>query len=599
MGKTRRWRGPVAAATALLAGAAGLLTAAASISPAQATAKASAPPTAWGVVQRIPDLDADAGKDVGSGESIEWPGEYSAVDFNVVSCTKPGYCTAGGDFIAPPGHYADAELGWVATESGGAWTPPEVIRIGVGNPPSGSVTAVSCASPGNCAAVGYDGEDYDGYVYHYGAFVLDEVNGKWNAPRQIPGTEALNPGFFDSGRATSVSCSAPGDCAVAGVVKGSQEFADTETNGVWGTAQLVPGTKTLGAAGPAISCPKPGDCTLASSQLTPTLASVTSVATETNGVWGTAAPLPGYAAAHGAVTSLSCRAVGDCSAAGWTTRGKGGKDTVPFVASEVKGIWTSQGLPGFAKLSPASVNLGAVTTVSCASAGNCSAGGWYRPTAGDTNVFLVNQVHGVWQTAKPVAGVAKTTKDIGVSGVSCPAAGDCAATVDRAGVGYVVQQASGTWAPARLILGTTGSSAPDSTGDSPGGASAVSCGAPGVCVTGGRDHHGTEAWVLERGSSAATLTSTSPSAAMVAYGKESAEKITVTVTATTPTPAGEVTVTANGRAVCTVTLKNGRGSCQLTARQLKAGTYKVAARYHSAVPYAASTSAAKTLKVTR
>ena len=80
-------------------------------------------------------------------------------------------------------------------------------------------------------------------------------------------------------------------------------------------------------------------------------------------------------------------------------------------------------------------------------------------------------------------------------------------------------------------------------------------------------------------------------------GAEGAEKITVTVQATTPTPSGQVTLTANGKALCTMALKNGAGSCQLTARQLKAGTYKVVARYRGATPYAASSSAAKTFKV--
>jgi hypothetical protein len=119
-----------------------------------------------------------------------------------------------------------------------------------------------------------------------------------------------------------------------------------------------------------------------------------------------------------------------------------------------------------------------------------------------------------------------------------------------------------------------------------------------VCVAGGNDHGGTEVWVLFRGTSASTLTTASPSAAKVTYGKETAEKISVAVAATTPTPTGKVTVTANGKAVCTITLKNGAGSCKLTAKQLKKGTYKVVARYHGAAPYAASSSAVKTFKVT-
>jgi hypothetical protein len=118
-----------------------------------------------------------------------------------------------------------------------------------------------------------------------------------------------------------------------------------------------------------------------------------------------------------------------------------------------------------------------------------------------------------------------------------------------------------------------------------------------VCVAGGNDHGGTEVWVLSRWTSASTLTTASLSAAKVNYGKETGEKISVTVTATTPNPAGKVTVTANGKAVCTITLKSGAGSCRLTARQLKKGTYKVVARYHGAAPYAASSSAGKTFMV--
>ena len=195
----------------------------------------------------------------------------------------------------------------------------------------------------------------------YGAFVINEVNGKWSAPRQIPGTDALNQTNYAS--ASSVSCSAPGDCAVAGTVNGSQEFVATETNGVWGTAELVPGTHygpgTDAGGGPGtppvISCPKPGDCTLASGDSLTGSDWATSVATETNGTWGDAVPLPGYAAAGGVVTSLSCPAVGDCSAGGWTYAGK---HTVPFVASEVNGTWTSSALPRLRRAQPGLGRLG-------------------------------------------------------------------------------------------------------------------------------------------------------------------------------------------------------------------------------------------------
>jgi hypothetical protein len=172
--------------------------------------------------------------------------------------------------------------------------------------------------------------------------------------------------------------------------------------------------------------------------------------------------------------------------------------------------------------------------------------------------------------------------------MSCPAAGDCGAIADRAGVGYVLQQSGGTWAQARQVKGVTG----------PGSAWVISCAAPGICVAGGNDHNISEVWVLARSTAATTLTTVSPARSMVTYGAEGAQKITVTVQATTPTPAGKVTVTANGKAVCTITLKNGTGSCELAARQLKPGTYKVTAAYRGGAPFKASTSAAKTFKVT-
>ncbi len=160
---------------------------------AQATAKASAVTAAWGVAQRIPDLDAIAAK---GNAGCPADGNYcGGINIYAISCPAPGDCTAGGDFTGQGENDGTVGEGWVASESGGAWTAPKVIELGQGGFPSYvAVTAVSCASPGYCAAVGYDSEEVEatGYVDTYGAFVINEVNGKWSAPRQIPGTDALN-----------------------------------------------------------------------------------------------------------------------------------------------------------------------------------------------------------------------------------------------------------------------------------------------------------------------------------------------------------------------------------------------------------------------
>jgi hypothetical protein len=50
--------------------------------------------------------------------------------------------------------------------------------------------------------------------------------------------------------------------------------------------------------------------------------------------------------------------------------------------------------------------------------------------------------------------------------------------------------------------------------------------------------------------------------------------------------------------VCTITLKAGKGSCALTAKELKSGTYHLSASYPGKGGFSASASAARTLKVT-
>jgi hypothetical protein len=72
------------------------------------------------------------------------------------------------------------------------------------------VTSVSCASPGNCSAVG-------AYALNTGnqqAFVVNEVGGVWQRAEEVPGTAALNKGDF--AEINSVSCASAGNCSAGG-----------------------------------------------------------------------------------------------------------------------------------------------------------------------------------------------------------------------------------------------------------------------------------------------------------------------------------------------------------------------------------------------
>src|SRR5262249_58760988 len=97
-----------------------------------------------------------------------------------------------------------------------------------------------------------------------------------------------------------------------------------------------------------------------------------------------------------------------------------------------QGIWGSaEQVPGLAAV--AGTGDSAVNSVSCATAGNCSAGGFYR-TGGasqccQSEAFVVSEVDGVWGTALEVPGIAGLNQAGLAEGtsVSCSSPRDCVA----------------------------------------------------------------------------------------------------------------------------------------------------------------------------
>ena len=87
----------------------------------------------------------------------------------------------------------------------------------------------------------------------------------------------------------------------------------------------------------------------------------------------------------------------------------------------------------------------------------------------------------------------------------------------------------------------------------------------------------------------------------VAYGHEQTERISVTVSPQFAgnMPTGTVTVKTSRTMLCKIKLISGRGSCRLSAKKLKAGTYRLVATYGGSTDFKASTSNKKTLTATR
>ena len=87
-------------------------------------------------------------------------------------------------------------------------------------------------------------------------------------------------------------------------------------------------------------------------------------------------------------------------------------------------------MPGSAALNQH--GFAAIESVSCASAGNCGAGGIYIDSAGNTQAFVVSQTGGTWHPAIEVPGTAALNQigDAVITSVSCASAGNCSAGGD-------------------------------------------------------------------------------------------------------------------------------------------------------------------------
>jgi hypothetical protein len=159
---------------------------------------------------------------------------------------------------------------------------------------------------------------------------------------------------------------------------------------------------------------------------------------------GLSGPGPGLAALNAGgdaqVTSISCASAGNCSAGGYYT--DSGGNTQAFVVSEVNGTWgTAIEVPGTD--TPEESGLASVNAMSCSSAGDCGAVG----TSGGPDAvsglgsFVVSEVNGTWGTAADLL--------VGAS-VSCPSDGNCSAGGDG---GYVASEVDGSWGAAAEVPG--------------------------------------------------------------------------------------------------------------------------------------------------
>jgi Bacterial Ig-like domain (group 3) len=514
-------------------------------------------------------------------------------DVSSVSCGSPGNCVAVGTFRSSDHNSHN----FMAEEHGGTWGQPGgLLPLMVT-----TFDSVSCSDADNCVAIGHEIDS----APH--PFFDVKAHGVWGGavPLDANGTR---------GEPISVSCvpASPGNCAIGGWVDDTsglaQPFTKGENNNTWAPLQQVTALQFINAGIDAqvnsMSCQAPGSCTGVGFVKTSGGSYRPFITEEAGGQWTFGFPVPELSRVttnSAQATEVSCATAGDCALAGPYTDGHGNQQV--FVIDKVNGDWIlPQPVPGLADL-----NVGGfaeVTGISCGSPGNCVVTGDYEPdTHNSTAGFVAEEKNGQWQPARPVVGTATNSFGIPVGSadaVSCVSAGNCVVggsiSVGNGEQAAVLREVNGSWGKPTAVPGMAALSNRVSAD-----VNTVSCASVGNCAIGGiyQDSHGfLQAFLADE--STATSTSLKLSAAKIRFGHEQGEKLSVKVKPRRGgTPSGTVTVLAGRTKLCVIKLTHGTGSCALSAKKLKPGSYRLTGVYSGDRHYDGSSYPAKTLTVTK
>jgi hypothetical protein len=561
---------------------------------------------AWGTPQPVPGLAA-----------LPSAGNLNTLDS--VSCTGAGDCTASGEsggngFIGRP---------FVVSETGGTWGSAGQLSQTL----STDDTMIACPDATGCAVAAV----FLTANFAREIFTFDEANGAWGQQQQLsmPSSET------DIVNNPLLSCRSAGNCVIVGNMDFQEQaslvtvpFAATEaSSGTWGAAALLPGTPASADNGmaEALSCAPGGDCTIAGAAPGGTNTYVYSAVSSADGSIGTVRQVYQQGSSD-TVAGLSCPQSGHCAMA----LELGNKNMLGTEATASAVALTA---------SAPKVTYGAEQSETLTATASSAAGGTPTGTvtvtgpAGSTpcTIALANGTGTCTLTARQLpAGADTLTAAYGGDLTYVPASGTTTVTVSQAAtatrLSFTPRSITFTGAATKL----TATGAVSSTAGTPSGwttvrvdghavpgctnvwfsAGAVSCTGTTAILAGGT-HNVTLSYsgrgnFAASGSPAMTLTvgaargtpALSLSRSAVTYGSENAEKFTVSVSHVgSVRPTGKAQVRIGGSALCAVTLSNGAGSCMLTARQLRAGTYTIVAVYLGDVNYHSAQSAAKTLKV--
>jgi hypothetical protein len=414
-----------------------------------------------------------------------------------LSCPSAGNCSAGGSYYDSAGNVQ----GLVLREVKGVWKSPSrlIPPSQADADPSLTINSLSCSTAGNCVAVGSFEDTHSNGL----SFVADEVKGVWK--RAVNVALPANAGStVQNSELHSVLCWSPGNCSAIGSYLDNsqptgyaQGFEVNEARGKWGRAQE---TKLPVDANVdpyvdinQVACTHAGNCLAVGSYINKDNATEGLVIPEVRGAWKNAAVvvLPGNASAYpgASLSEVDCVATGDCTALGTYTNASA--DIEGMTVVQTHGAWAravAMAMPSGAAANPHTFFYG-YGGLSCASIGNCSAGGQYLVGTSTYEGFFIDEVKGVWQTANEMGlpgGSEMAGKNGGVVAVSCRSAGNCsagAAYLDGSSSyqALVVNEVGGHWLTGQKITLPTG----NNTVGIDGGVYGLICHRTGPCTATG------------------------------------------------------------------------------------------------------------------
>ena len=375
-------------------------------------------------------------------------GSTTYPEFRAISCTGAGECTAvGQENSDSAGSRGPAAV--YATEVEGLWGTTTELS-GPGTSPGQTLSGVSCTGPGDCQAVGMDGNGLPDFV--------TETGGSWDShPTEFTFASGITGGQF-----AGVSCASAGYCTAVGydTNSGATPIVSTEINGAWTEVSELSGVGGLGTALSGVSCYSGGNCTAIGFN-SPSVGSAEPVyAVESGGTWSALTALTASGLVQ--MSGISCPSSGNCTAVGTSSDPTAGTNNGVEV-TETGGTWGA--VETFAD--PAGSAKAFLRGVSCTAVGTCTAVGDYETGSGsstDTTPDYVSEAGGVWGSATAVAVPANDTLAY-LEGVSCYGPGVCTAAAwdqgnNSGGVASSTPTVSGlafTGGPAAPTLTLTGS----------------------------------------------------------------------------------------------------------------------------------------------